>query len=132
MGRVVHEHGDTSVIVFVVHGFGVMAREAECDAPIAADVHGPCTGTISTQLVQPKPGQIHILWLGCGMQPAEDKAELLRMVRPNPGTIASLKEPGQSLVLEAPDHTPNCNPTCYRYQQAWRRADTAELGSEPK
>jgi len=54
--------------------------------------------------MQSKPWQIHILRLDGDMEPTEDEAELLCMVRPDSGSTASLKESGQSLVLEAPDH----------------------------
>jgi hypothetical protein len=54
--------------------------------------------------MQSKPWQIHILRLDGHMEPAENEAELLCMVRPDSGSTASLEESGQSLVLEASDH----------------------------
>jgi hypothetical protein len=97
------------MIVFVIYCFGVITREFKGDAPISADVHGPYTFAISAQPMQPKPWQIHILWLGGGMKPAEDQAEFLYMVWPDSGIAARLKESGQSFVIETPDHKSKCN-----------------------
>jgi len=36
MGRIMHQHGYTSMIVFVINRLGIFTIKTKCDAPIAA------------------------------------------------------------------------------------------------
>ena len=41
MGRIVHTHNKTSVVVLLVHKHGIFALEHECQAPVAAQIYRP-------------------------------------------------------------------------------------------
>jgi hypothetical protein len=41
MGRIVHRHNKTSMVVSIVHKHGIFALEGEYQAPVAADIYRP-------------------------------------------------------------------------------------------
>lgn len=99
-----HKHGQLSMIVFVIHHFGVVTRKHKGKSPISTDIYGPGTGSISAQFMQPKSWQIHVLRLGRGMESTENETEFLCMGWPDSGSTAGLKESAQPFVLKTPDH----------------------------
>jgi len=51
MGRILHTHNKTSVVVSIVHKHGIFAFERECQAPVAADIYRPMPLKLAVQEV---------------------------------------------------------------------------------
>ena len=67
------------MIVFIIHGHGVLRFKSKGNAPIPTDIDSPGPGSISFQFVQPEAWKIHVLRLSRGMESAEHQTEPFRM-----------------------------------------------------
>jgi len=67
------------MMVFMVHGHGVLRFKSKGDASISTDIDSPGPGSISFPFVQPEAGPIHVLWLSRCMASAKYQAEPFRM-----------------------------------------------------
>ena len=92
------------MVVLVVDDFGIRADEPEGDAPVAADPDGPGTFSFALERMEAKPGEAHVFSLRRRVEATQYQAQSFGMRRLDPGLGPGLEEPGQALVLEAPDH----------------------------
>ena len=51
---------------------GGRVREADDDAPVGADRHGPETGEVSSEAVKPEAGEVHVVGAGRGIESGQD------------------------------------------------------------
>ena len=61
MGRILHTHNKTSVVVSIVHTHGISTLEGECQAPVAADIYRPMPLKLAEQGVQSPARRVHVL-----------------------------------------------------------------------
>ena len=64
-----------SVVVDQVDLGRVNALEPEHDPPIAGHPHGPVTGEVPFQRMEPEAGKIHVLWAGRMIETRQDPIE---------------------------------------------------------
>lgn len=94
MWGVVHQHGCTSIAVFIIHLLGILGLKEKCIPPITTYSDRPRSATVPSQLMQTETGQIHIFWGRSCMKATENKPKPLRMASLNPSSAASFKEIG--------------------------------------
>jgi hypothetical protein len=92
------------MVVDQIDIMGVAGIEAENDAPVGPDGHGPEPGQITLERMQPETGEIHLADLVGFIEARENALDLVHLVRPELASIASLVEPPQSAMPKAPDH----------------------------
>ena len=81
--RVVHLHGATSVVVFVVDALGIFAGKTERDAPIPAKPHSPGAFSSALQLIEVQPREAQVARVGrCVQFPHVTLGGGIDLVRP--------------------------------------------------
>ena len=104
MGRIVHTHNKTSVVVSIVHKHGIFTLEGECQAPVAADIYRPMPLKLTEQGVQSPARRIHVLWRLRIIQRKKLLPQPLGMVRLDFRLRSSPEELLDTLVPEALYH----------------------------
>ena len=104
MGRIVHTHNKTSVVVSIVHEHGIFTLEGECQTPVAADIYRPMPLKLAEQGVQSPARRIHVLWRLRIIQRKKLLPQPLGMVRLDFRLRSSPEELLDTLVPEALYH----------------------------
>jgi len=89
------------MMVFVVDSSGLLANKRERDTPVPADVDRPGALAGTVKLMQMQPGQVHVVWVGRRIQPAENQAQSRRVFRLDPRLAAGSERTFETLVLES-------------------------------
>ena len=110
------------MIVFIVHGHGVLRFKSKSNAPVSTDIDSPSSGSISFQFVQPEAGKIHVLWLPRRMESAKYQTEPFRMRVRDSCEASRFEEAFQPLMPEASNHWPYRNPSRYGRQSDDQRS----------
>ncbi len=92
------------MIIFVINYFGILAIKSERDAPISTHIYRPRSLSISAQLVQSQPRQIHISRRRRGVKSRQDQADSLFVVRLNAGSATLGKIAFKPAMPKALDH----------------------------
>jgi hypothetical protein len=77
------------VIVLVVDENGILSLERERQTPIAIHPYGPMPGGVAFEQVKPPAGNIHVLWVGGGIELGKLTTQLRGVRWLNPGLAAS-------------------------------------------
>jgi len=104
-----HTHDGTSVIVFVVHYFGISGLEPKRNTPISAYRDGPCSSTVTREFMQAEAGQFHVFDERRSVEPTKDEPKPSGVRGLDPCSTTSREEPRKSLVLEAAYHPLQCH-----------------------
>ncbi len=83
---------------------GVLAVEAENDAPVGAQRDRPKTLQVSLQRMQAKARNRHVLRTARLVQAGQDAGDLVGVLRVEFAAVVILEQPPQSLVPETQDH----------------------------
>ena len=81
----------------------ILALEAERHAPVPTDIHAPRPTPVASELMESRPREIHILWLGRGLQCGENELQLFRMPGGNPRLAPLLKKPLEAIMPKTLD-----------------------------
>ena len=105
MRRILHRHGETSLVVIQIIDFKRMAFNKSKDhSPVGSYRCRPKALQLSLEHVEIETGKIHILHgTGC-IQASEDIAQLGRMFRHNATRVVILIKAFQPLVAERLNH----------------------------
>jgi len=98
-----------SVVILVVDNFCIDADEPKRDPPIAADPHRPSTLAGALEGVEPKAGKAHVLCRYRCIETTKNQSQSFRVRGLDAGLGPGLEELRQALVLEAADHSLQCN-----------------------
>ncbi len=79
MRWVLHQHGSSSGVVYVVHIHCVLVLNAEDNSPICSDSNRPEAFQVAFERVQFKPGRIHVFWCLSGIQAKQNAPDLLNV-----------------------------------------------------
>ena len=90
------------VVVEIVDVERVAVLEAEGDAPIGAHRHGPEAGEVSLERVKPEAREIHVARARGRVEPGEDVADGVAVLRIDPPFFAAFHEAPERPASEAP------------------------------
>jgi hypothetical protein len=107
-----------SVIVLVIHDFGIGTHKFESNTPIPAHPNSPRAFSSALERMESKARKVHVSRCRGRVQSTKDQAQPFGMLSLNSGLRSGLKVARQALMLEASDHGPYCNPYRYRLQDA--------------
>ena len=83
---------------------GVLVLEASDDSPVGANRDGPEPAQVASERMQAETGQVHLFRNVRRIQLRKDVFDPVANVRPDLRFVASLVQPSQSSMPEAPDH----------------------------
>ena len=104
------------MIIFVLDVIGIFPDKSEGDSPVSANLYRPCAPTIALEWVKIQTGKIHIIGRYGHIQTTENDPQPIRMLGLDTCFASGGKEPLKPFVLEAADHSQQCNPVRYSMQ----------------
>lgn len=97
------------MVVEQVHVARVLAIETEDDAPVAGYGHGPESGEVALQRMQPKARQRHVVRYRSLVQTGENTLDLVGLIRPDLAAVSRFEQQAQPFMSEAANHSEKCN-----------------------